>query len=207
MKIIDISPLISEKTAVFPGDQVFERTYSLKIQNGKNIDLSSIKMTVHIGAHADAESHYSLDGKGVDKKPLEHYYGPCQVIQVQSKSRGHIELNDFDIHSIKTPRILFCTNSYPNPEEWCDDFMGIDSEVIDQLAQKGVFLVGIDTPSVDLSDSKELPAHKALLKNRMSVLEGIVLTHVAPGEYLISALPLKISGADAAPVRAVLISN
>ena len=65
-------------------------------------------------------------------------------------------------------------------------------------------LVGIDTPSVDLFDSKDLPAHKAFLRCDMAILEGLVLAEVPPGLYELIALPLKLVGFDASPVRAVL---
>ena len=75
------------------------------------------------------------------------------------------------------------------------------------FSNKGVFLVGIDTPSVDPCDSKRLESHTEIAKRNMAILEGVVLEDVEDGIYLLSAVPLKIKNADASPVRAILIEN
>jgi arylformamidase len=68
-----------------------------------------------------------------------------------------------------------------------------------------VKLVGIDTPSIDLAEDKVLESHQAVFSHDMAILEGIVLGHVSEGIYQLIALPLKIEGADATPVRAILL--
>jgi arylformamidase len=67
-----------------------------------------------------------------------------------------------------------------------------------------VILVGIDTPSVDLFASKDLPAHGRFLAHGMAILEGLVLRDIPDGDYELIALPLRLEGFDASPVRAVL---
>ncbi len=122
-----------------------------------------------------------------------------------SKGRGErIGINDLP-NAIEARRVLFRTNSFPNPEQWNGDFVALSPELILHLHKVGVILVGIDTPSVDPADSKQLESHQALWQTKMGVLEGLVLQDVQPGIYLLSALPLKIEGADAGPVRAVLM--
>ena len=78
--------------------------------------------------------------------------------------------------------------------------------LVDLLADRGVTLVGVDTPSVDVQESKDLTAHKRFLARGVSILEGLRLAHVARGEYELIALPLPLVGFDASPVRAVLRS-
>ena len=107
---------------------------------------------------------------------------------------------------IKAPRVLFRTDSFSKPDQWNDDFNSLSPELIDWLSSLGVRLVGIDTPSVDPSDSKDLPSHQALYRNDMAVLEGILLSEVPDGLYNLIALPLRIKGADASPVRAILLT-
>src|SRR5690606_11437122 len=125
-----------------------------------------------------------------------------QVIRIEGKpARIYPE----DLKSpIKAPRILFATESFPDPRNWNHDFSALSPELIHWAASQGVILFGIDTPSVDPSDSKLLESHQALLQTNSAVLEGIVLSDVSEGLYVLSALPLKIKGADASPVRAVL---
>lgn len=202
--IIDISPEIHSGLGVFPGDVPFSKSISMAFQKGHHLDLSSITTTLHLGAHADSTSHYSSKGEGIETKDLSVYYGPAQVIQVHVGRNERIRIDHIQ-DDIQAERVLFLTNTFPNPDRWNSDFAGFTPEVIDWLAQKKVKLVGIDTPSVDLEQSKDLPAHQALLRNQISVLEGLVLSHVKPGLYTLIALPLKIRGADASPVRAVLI--
>jgi arylformamidase len=85
-----------------------------------------------------------------------------------------------------------------------EDFAALSPELVDALDRRRVRLIGIDTPSVDLFDSKDLPAHHACLRCDMAILEGLVLRDVPEGEYELIALPLKLLGFDASPVRAVL---
>ena len=103
-------------------------------------------------------------------------------------------------------RVLFATGSYPDPTRFNEDFVALAPEVVDALGARGARLVGIDTPSVDLFDSKDLPTHQACLRHDMAILEGLVLDAVPEGAYELIALPLKLQGFDASPVRAVLRS-
>lgn len=205
-KIIDISPVISAKTAVFPGDTPFEADFLLKINKGHNIDLSTIKTTVHIGAHTDAPSHYHAQGVTMDQRKLHYYLGPAQVIEVNVQKGARIYPKDLT-RDVKAPRILFKTNSFPDPNHWNSDFNSLSAELIEELAHKKVILVGIDTPSVDPETDKVLESHTAIFKNDMAILEGIVLNHVSAGLYDLVCLPLKIEGADASPVRAILLKH
>ncbi len=91
-----------------------------------------------------------------------------------------------------------------DPHVWPTGFRALSSATVEMLSSRGVCLVGIDTPSVDQEISKDLPAHKAALRADMRILENLVLTHVAPGDYELIALPLRSSNLDASPVRAVL---
>ncbi len=102
------------------------------------------------------------------------------------------------------PRVLLKTGTFPDPDRFNEDFAALSVELVDRLHDEGVVLIGIDGPSVDLFDSKDLPAHQAFLRNDMAILEGLVLKDVPAGVYELIALPLKLEGFDASPVRAVL---
>ncbi len=203
-QIFDISPLISESIAVFPGDTPFSREILMSQDKGSHLDLSTIRTTLHLGAHADAVSHYGPKAPGIDQKDLRTYIGGCQVIEVKTAFGQRISLFDFDIQSIQRSRVLFKTNSF-HPDQWRDDFVSLSPEVIHALADLGIILVGIDTPSIDPSTSKKLESHNAILDRGISVLEGLVLDEVQAGDYQLVALPLKIKDADASPVRAILM--
>jgi arylformamidase len=204
-KIIDISPVISSSIAVFPGDTPFQNDFILDLKLGDNLTLSKITTTTHLGAHTDAPSHYSANGQSINERPLSTYIGLSQVIHVKCAPHSRIKISDISHIEIIAPRILFKTSSYPNPDKWNDDFVAFSVELINYLADKKVILVGIDTPSVDLFDDQEMESHKAIFLNDMAILEGIVLENAEEGLYELVALPLNIKGADATPVRAILI--
>lgn len=202
---IDISPILRASIAVFPGDTPFERNVNMSFKQGEHLDLSDMRTTLHVGAHTDAPSHYHSEGKTIEHRDLSQYLGPCQVIEVTGKP-SRIKPEDVK-DKILAPRILFKTNSFPNPDHWNDDFSALSPELIYFLKLNHVVLVGIDTPSVDPANDKSLVSHKAIYDSDMAILEGIILTHVIPGIYQLIALPLRIEGADASPVRAILISE
>ncbi len=206
-RIIDISPMLSEKTAVFPGDEAFSRDVVMDFANNNHLTLSSVKSTLHIGAHVDAPSHYHPHGESIEKRSLHIYIGPCQVIKVPTVQGEKISLDDIKDTSIQCPRVLFKTDSFPNPNQWNDNFCSISPQVVESLANLGVILVGIDTPSMDPASSIQLESHKMIYSKDMAILEGIILEHVPEGVYKLIALPLKIQGGDASPVRAVLIES
>ena len=209
LKIYDISPLISERTGVFPGDTPFSRNVALQIKTGHPIDLSSISTTVHIGAHADAPSHYQLGGIGIAHRDLTRYFGRCLVLHASISGGERVaqrHLTGSHAHDI-APKVLVSTKSFPDPETWTSDFCSFDPELIEAWAKRGVQTIGIDTPSIDPETSKDLPSHKMVAHHDMSILEGLILDHVPEGFYTLIALPLKIENADASPVRAILIAD
>ncbi len=206
-QIIDISPVISHKTAVFPGDTPFQRKVSLDFNQGNHLLLSSMITTLHIGAHVDAPNHYHQDGQSISDRDLSYYIGDCQVITVQKQKNEMIQTEDIHHLNITSKRILFRTLSANDPQFYNDDFVALSADLIDYLSSKSVVLVGIDTPSVDPAHSKKLEAHQSLYKHDMANLEGLQLYHVQDGKYILVALPLKIENADASPVRAVLLAE
>jgi arylformamidase len=203
----DISPTLSDKTAVFPGDVAFSREVSLSFKNKDSLELSSITTTLHLGAHTDAPCHYAASGSAMNERPLDYYIGPAQVVEAKVPRGVRLTKEHVDFSSISAPRVLFKTGSFPDPDRWNEDFNSFAPELLSALADRGVILVGIDTPSVDPWDSKKLESHQILMARDMAVLEGIVLQDVPAGFYHLVALPLKIKGADASPVRAVLYTD
>ena len=153
--IHDITPPITRDLKVWPGDLPPTREVLSDLRRGDAVTTSALRATVHLGAHADAPSHYHTDAPSIGECDLAPYIGPCQIIRVS-------------------------------------------------LHAHGARLVGIDTPSIDAFDSKDLPTHHAALKHNMAILEGLILDPVPEGMYELIALPLKLVGFDASPVRAIL---
>lgn len=201
--IIDISPPISESLAVWPGDSKPSREVLCTLESGASVTLSTLRATVHLGAHADGASHYGLDAPGIEDFPLQRYLGRCQVLPVSVAPGTRVRWEDLR-SPVTEPRVLIATNTFPDAQRWNDDFAGLDPALVDALHDRGVVTIGIDTPSVDLFSSKDLPAHRRFLAHNMSILEGLRLADVREGVYELIALPLALVGFDASPVRAVL---
>jgi arylformamidase len=203
--IFDISPALSTRLAVWPGDTPLSREVLCDLARGDSITLSTLHATVHCGAHADAPSHYGRDAPTIDQRDLDRYLGPCQVLHVPV-ARNVCLTPAVLPAELQAPRVLFATGTFPDPEQFNDDFAALTPELVRELHRRGVMLVGLDTPSVDPFSSKELPAHQACLECDLAILEGLCLREVPAGVYELIALPLKLAGFDASPVRAILRS-
>lgn len=206
MRFYDLSPRIHAGLAVWPGDVAYQREVALSMAEGANLDLSSIRTTLHLGAHADAPSHFGLHAPAMDDVELAPYYGPCEVMAVEIP-RGERILPRHLPRSVSAPRVLFRTGTFPDPDRFNEDFASLSPELIRHLHARGVVLVGLDTPSVDPFASKALESHQALLETGMRNLEGLCLAGLPEGRYTLIALPLRLVGADASPVRAVLVED
>lgn len=204
--LYDLSPPITPSLPVWPGDSPITREVILDIAKGDTVTLSTLRTTVHLGAHADGPNHYGLGAPSVGEMPLEHYLGPCVVIDAPVARNSRVTTADLrtNLNDIVDRRVLIRTGTFPDPQHWNPDFAGLDPELIHLLAARGVITIGLDSPSVDLQDSKDLLAHKAILSHHIAILEGLMLREVPPGRYELIALPLKLIGFDGSPVRAVL---
>lgn len=215
MKIYDLSPTLNPLTGVFPGDVSFERNVSMSFEAGHHLDLSSIRTTLHVGAHADSSSHYSAQGEGIDRRELSYYIGPALVVRAKVPRGERVRLEHLSEYGRRLvegggrmpERFLVWTGTFPNPNVWNSDFASYDPELIEMLATRGVRLIGIDTPSIDPETSKALESHHTVERLHLAVLEGLCLNGVPEGEFTLLAAPLKIQGGDAGPVRALLVEG
>ena len=201
--IYDISPPISPSTVVWPGDTPPSREVLMDIATGDTVTLSTLHSTVHLAAHADAPSHYQANAPSIDERNLNLYLGPCQVFHVNT-AKGELVRWDHLAHEIRATRILIRTDTFADWAHFNEDFAALDPTFVATCAGKGVRLIGIDTPSVDLFSSKTLPSHHTFLRYDMAILEGLDLSQVPEGIYELIALPLRLVGFDASPVRAIL---
>jgi arylformamidase len=204
MGLIDISPSLRVGMGVFPGDAVFRTAPTFTIGPGCPVNVAEIAMSTHCGAHADAPLHYDSNGASIDQLDLADFIGPARVID----ARGKDALCRFDEIAAALdgapPRLLFRLMDRIDPMVWPSGFRALAPDTVERLALRGIRLIGVDVPSVDPETSKELPSHMVCRAHDLRILENLVLADVAPGDYELIALPLKLSGLDAAPVRAVL---
>lgn len=201
-RIRDISQALHSGLPVWPGDTPFAQARTWQMEEGSPVNVSALTLSTHSGAHADAPLHYAADAHDIASVDLSPYIGECLVVDARGVG-PLVEVGDLPpLHG--ADRVLFRTfDAFPH-EQWPASPTAIAPETIERLGAQGVRLIGIDGPSLDPLDSKEMLAHKAVLKHDMRVLEGLVLDGVEEGRYELIALPLPIVGGDASPVRAVL---
>jgi len=210
-KIYDVSLTITPQLPVWPKDPqvILERVH--KIEEGANANVSRVAMSVHTGTHVDAPYHFLPGGKTIEELPLDVLVGSVQVVELPD-SVSMISKKDLEEAGIKpdTTRLLVKTR---NSRYWAEkeadfqpNFVGIDLSGSEWLVQKGIRLLGIDYLSV-APYKRSRPTHEALLKANMVILEGVNLTDVPAGEYLLVCLPLKLGGSDGAPARVILIEE
>lgn len=204
-RLWDISPPVHAGSQVFPGDTAYSQQWCASIGPGCPVNVSAITMSPHVGAHADAPLHYDAQGAAIGDVALEAFLGPCRV--VHAIDRGPLITWEHIAHAVNgtlPPRVLVRTYEHMPVDLWDGQLAAYAPGTIERLADLGVLLVGIDTASIDPADSKTLESHQVIRRRGLRVLENLVLDAVPEGDYELIALPLKLTTADASPVRAVL---
>ena len=212
MKIWDISRTLSNDFAECPGDEPFHYRLTREIAKGQMVNLGAISMSVHNGTHADARFHFDPNGESIEKAPLDIYLGRATVVDLaqtffRSKEKHLITTEDLKPHAEEiaaTSRLLVKTGRWSDSTIFPNQIPVIAADVPAWLQKNGVKLLGLDLPSMDEIDSKSLQNHHALSSAGIAIVESLDLSAVTLGIYNFAALPLKIAGADGAPMRAVL---
>ncbi|MDH4421693.1 MULTISPECIES: arylformamidase [Bacillus] len=202
-KWIDISQPLNNDIATWPGDTPFSYEVSWSKEESGSVNVGKLTMSIHTGTHIDAPFHFDNEGKKVIDLDIQVYVGPTRIIDVSNlESIGKKELENFHLEGVE--RLLLRTSSHNKVNEFPDVIPYLRADIAPFLSEKGIRLIGVDVPSVDPLDDKELAAHHQLFKYGIHILENVVLDHVADGDYELIALPLALTDADGSPVRAVI---
>lgn len=199
---IDITQTLKRGIPNWPGDTPFSFGVSYSKEQTGSVNIGKMETSMHTGTHADAPFHFDSAAPTIELLDINLFIGDAYVVDcvgVQEIGPEHIE----NVNLQGAPRLLLKTvptisSTFP------DEIPIIKPELADYLKKQEVFLIGVDNPSVDPIDSKQVAAHHALYQHGITIVEGLMLEHVEPGLYDFIALPLKIEGADGAPVRAVI---
>jgi len=204
-RVYDISRTVSPTLAVWPGDASYQFTHVMRLDDGESVNLTTLTLSAHTGSHADAPYHYEKTGAHPADLSLAPYLGPAHVVTIE-RQHGGIVPSDFNRHDLTgMQRLLIHTWVSDLPDhQWSENFPYPTVELIDWLAEWGVVLLGLDSPSVDDFNSTELPCHHRLHKHAILNLENLCLKGVPDNVYELIALPLKLAGVCGSPVRAVL---
>lgn len=202
--LIDISVMVSAATPEWPGDTPYSCRWTWEMARGDSVNVSSIAGSPHVGTHADAPFHVDAGWATADALPLESFTGPATVVDV-SRLEGPLTVQALGLAGgVAGGRLLLRTGKSiaagPFPDRW----PWLNEDAVRDLLGAGLRLLGVDAPSVDARESKSLAVHRALFQGGACVLENLDLRNVPNGDYHLTALPLRLAGLDAAPVRAVL---
>jgi arylformamidase len=211
MKIHDITLTLQAGMMVWPGDPKVELGRIKKIEEGANANVSSIAMGVHTGTHVDAPYHFLSDGDTVENMLLEVLIGKVKVVRIDD----HVDVITRDvlerIHlEDGIERVLFKTRNSRYLADYRvgfkEDFVGIDAGASELLVEKGIKLVGIDYLSI-APYKRSRPTHEVMLGAKMVIIEGVDLSDVEAGDYILYCLPLKLKKTEGAPARVILIEE
>ncbi len=181
-RIYDVTRTLVPGIWVWPGDRAYDCSLTWKMAAGESVNVGQVTMSCHTGTHMDAPFHFASSGASAEQIPLDNCIGPCEVLPLAR------------LNGAKAERVLVKANG--------------GAPTVAQLGRlEGLKLFGTDFHSVDPMDSKTLEAHRCLWKMGAVILEELDLAAVPDGRYRLIALPLKLGGMDAAPVRAVLIAE
>lgn len=206
MKIYDITVSISPDLPVYPGDPAIQIKRTLSLEAGQVANVSHLSFGTHIGTHVDPPSHFVLGGVSLDQLPLDVLIGPARVIDAG-------EARVIDAAMIKrvaldgATRVLFKTRNsrlWQEASEFAKDFVYLETDAAEYLVERGVRLVGIDYLSIEKFNFEQPTTHLTLLRHNVIIIEGLNLSEVAPGDYELICLPLKIKDGDGGPARVVL---
>jgi arylformamidase len=210
-RLIDVSVRLGDGLPTWPGSSGFGARRVRSIAGGDTANVTEIGMDVHSGTHVEGPLHFLADGASLDSLPLETFLGPVWVDEVSADSDA---VTASLLASLEIPdpadRLLLRTRNSGLWEssggEFRPDYVGLTPDAAHWIADRGMQLVGVDYLSVQrYVDGPE--THRTLLRAGVAILEGLNLSGVERGWYTLICLPLRLTGTEASPVRAVLIDE
>ena len=205
--IIDISVPLKPDMPTWPDSVGLRLTRTMSLEAGDRANVSRLDCDVHMGTHVDAPWHFLNDGFTVDAMSLDVLIGPALVAYLPEASVITAnELADLNLASGIQRLLLKTRNSdlwAAGVTEFRKDYVALSADAARWVVERGIRLVGIDYLSVQCYDDNPL-THQILMKAGVIIVEGLNLAAVEPGSYELICLPIRLMGADGAPVRAVL---
>lgn len=206
---IDVSATLDPAmTPVYEGNAPLSFEFMLDMRKGDGVTLSKYSLGAHSGTHIDAPQHFIRDGAPVDKVPLDPLIGPARVIDIPDSMQA-INAAELNRHAWKGPeRLIFRTRSsvrgWMSSPTFHHDFAYVAPDAAQLIADAGVKLVGIDYISIEQFGVPAPLTHRILLGKGIPIIEGFALETIAPGDYDLIVLPIKVAGHEGAPARAVM---
>lgn len=208
MKWIDVTLPMKPDTVHWPGHPRYTVTEMMSMENGDVMNVTSVIMCSHFGTHIDAPRHYLNQGRAVDELKPEVLIGPCKVVEY--KGKGHISaqfIRELDLRDVSRLLIKTTNSQLLREPTFSEDFIALLPEAAEALVKVGVIVLGIDGYSIGPYDPTQgQPVHRIFLSAGPDqvAIEELDLLEVPPGEYELLAIPLRLTGLEAAPARVFL---
>ena len=208
-RIHDISLAIEQGLPTWPTSEGFRTRWAMRLDAGDPANVTVLEADVHTGTHVESALHFLADGEPLDRTPIERFVGPALVVQIEGDA---VSATDLDRAGIPegTMRLLVKTT---NSERWArgwgafdPEYVALTTDAAQWIADRGIELVGLDHLSIQ-QFGNDGETHRVLLRAGVTILEGLNLAGVAPGTYTLVAAPLKLTGTEAAPARALLLDT
>lgn len=209
VRYLDISVPTSAATTVFPGDSPPHFSWpGWNHANGDPANVGFYQGGLHHGTHVDAPWHFIKGGRKLDEMPLDHWLGPCEVLDLRLLTRC-IDAAALEAAGIPagTRRLLFKTRNSDSDywhEPWNPNFIFIEKSAAEWCTSHQILTVGLDYLTIDPPDAPTFPAHRELLGKETLIIENLRLRDVAPGTYELLAAPVHLLGVDGGWCRALL---
>ncbi len=204
-QIYDITQTTDRNTPVIEGDAPLSVTLTDSIAGGAAANVSALRMSPHIGTHMDAPRHLFDGAPDVLGLPLSVCAGRCLVLDL-SEAPADAPVTSEELSAVPPGEVRVILKTRKRPMSRTEEpFRPVTPEAIDFLLRRGVKLLGLDTLGVDPLTSHSLDAHRLALAAGMVLLENLCLENICEGIFELFALPLKIEGLEASPVRAILM--
>ena len=211
MEIIDITAPVSPRSVMWPGDSPPSQEFTSHTDRGDPNTVSRWSLSAHTGTHVDARMHFIPGGWTMEALELSRTVGPCRVVDL-THVEGHVGRSDLEAAGVAGQvRVLLKTRNSKlgllGRSGFEEGYVAVSREAAEYLVEVGVETVGVDYLSVEPFEDEEFNTHHALLGADVVIIEGLVLTDVEPGEYVLVCLPLKLAGSDGSPARAMLMRS
>lgn len=204
MKIYDISMGISHDMPVYKGKE--SKRPAVKVESdfvSGTVYETKLEMNMHTGTHIDAPLHILQQGGTIDQLDLNKVVTKCKVLDFKGVE-GKISEEHLATKNISEGDFILLKTANSTLDILEAEFVYLDRSGAEYLRNKGVTGVGIDALGIERSQPGH-ETHKILLGSGIIILEGLRLKEVEEDEYLLIAPPVRIVGAEAAPVRALLV--
>jgi len=203
-KMIDISMDLNEKTIVWIADPQPQLKPILRRPKDP-CNFTWFDFGAHAGTHVDAPFFLYSDKWTIDQIPLTRMIGKCQVLDL-TNINDVITSEDLKKFKITKKIVLLKTkNSFDKMEKYNPKHIAMTVEAAEYIAKKRVTCLGYDYQSFEREGKNDV--HDVFLSRNITLIDNLRLRNAEQKDYFLICLPIKVTGIDGAPARAILIDN